>query len=273
MLSVLSRGPAPFPGYVKGVPFLWLIENCWRAWLIAIGNLLAIFYAFDSVNFRRPPKDISHQMTGLENCRFAGHHNLVFIATVVGAVLAVPEVIIAGAAEASLFTTPASVHESNDINFDRIEEVAWLFAGIFATMVPVLDYLELHAGEIGLHSAQEFCWATGTLSTLLDNAPTYLTFLVPAMGHQGFSANSNGDVAHFFQQSNEFLFAISRAAILFGAGTYIGKGPNLIVSNIAQQVGVRTPTFVGYVVPYTLPILASVPALVSLLFFSPWRIF
>jgi Na+/H+ antiporter NhaD/arsenite permease-like protein len=164
-------------------------------------------------------------------------------------------------------------HESNDFNFDPIKELAWLFAGIFATMVPVLDYLELHAGEIGLRSAQQFYWATGTLSTFLDNAPTYLTFLAAAMGSQGFSINSNEDVASFVQQSNEFLVAISLAAVFFGAGTYIGNGPNFMVRNIAQQVGVRTPTFVGYLVRYTLPVLVPVLALVSLLFFSSRRIF
>jgi Na+/H+ antiporter NhaD/arsenite permease-like protein len=110
-------GDAPlFLGYQKGVPFLWVIENCWRAWLIAVASLLAIFYAFDSVNFRRPPKDVSDRMTGSESRRFAGHHNLVFIAIVVGAVLAnrllpplVPDAIMAGAAAASFFSTSASV--------------------------------------------------------------------------------------------------------------------------------------------------------------------
>jgi Na+/H+ antiporter NhaD/arsenite permease-like protein len=90
---------------------------------------------------------------------------------------------------------------------------------------------------------------------------------------QGFSINSNEDVASFIQQSNEFLVAISLAAVFFGAGTYIGNGPNFMVRNIAEQVGVRTPTFVGYLVRYTLPVLVPVLALVSLLFFSSWRIF
>lgn len=272
--------PPLFLGYLKGVPFLWVIENGWRPWLIAVGTLLAIFYVFDSVNFRQPPREVSDRMTGSESWRFAGRHNLFFIAIIVGAVLAnrllpplVPDAIMVGAAAASFFTTPTSVHESNDFNFEPVKEVAWLFAGIFATMIPVLDYLELHAGDIGLHSPQQFYWATGTLSAFLDNAPTYLTFLAAAMGGQGLSINNGEDIKRFLEQSNEFLVAISLAAVFFGAGTYIGNGPNFMVKNIAQQVGVRTPTFFGYVLRYTLPILVPVLALVSLLFFSRWRIF
>lgn len=175
----------------------------------------------------------------------------------------------AGAAAASFFSTSALVHKSNDFDFEPVKEVGWLFAGIFATMVPVLDYLGLHAGEIGLHTAQQFYWATGSLSAFLDNAPTYLTFLAAAMGNQGLNINSREDIASFIQHGNEFLVAISLGAVFFGAGTYIGNGPNFMVKNIAQQVGVRTPTFFGYVFRYTLPVLA----LVALLCFSRWRIF
>jgi Na+/H+ antiporter NhaD/arsenite permease-like protein len=123
------------------------------------------------------------------------------------------------------------------------------------------------------HTAQQFYWATGSLSAFLDNAPTYLTFLAAAMGDQGLSMNSREDIASFIQHGNEFLVAISLGAVFFGAGTYIGNGPNFMVKNIAQQVGVRTPTFFGYVFRYTLPVLLPVLALVALLCFSRWRIF
>jgi Na+/H+ antiporter NhaD/arsenite permease-like protein len=278
-LSPLGDPPL-FLGFLKGVPLLWLVENCWKPWLLAVGSLLAIFYVVDSINFRRSPKEVSSRMTNSETWRFAGHHNLFFIAIVIAAVLAnrllpplIPDLIMIGAAAASFITTPRSVREANHFNLDPIKEVAWLFAGIFATMIPVLDYLELHAREIGLRSAQQFYWATGSLSAVLDNAPTYLTFLALAMGDQGLSINRREDVTRFIEQSNEFLVAISVAAVFFGACTYIGNGPNFMVKNIAEQLGTRTPTFLGYVWRYTLPILLPVLALVSLLFFSRWRIF
>ncbi len=257
-----------------------MLENCWKPWLVVVGSLLAIFYILDSMNFRQAPKRVSDHLTRSETWHFAGRHNLIFIALIVGAVLGnrslpplVPELVMAGAAAASFFSTSALVRKSNDFDFEPVKEVAWLFAGIFATMVPVLDYLELHAGEIGLHTAQQFYWATGSLSAFLDNAPTYLTFLAAAMGDQGLSINSREDIASFIQHGNEFLVAISLGAVFFGAGTYIGNGPNFMVKNIAQQVGVRTPSFFGYVFRYTLPVLLPVLALVALLCFSPWRIF
>ncbi len=272
--------PPLFLGYLKGVPFLWVIANCWKAWLIVVGILLGVFYILDSLNFRQPPKEVSDRMTDSEKWRFAGQHNIFFVAVIVGAVLAnrllpplVPDVIMVGAAAASFVSTQKPVHELNAFSFDPIKEVAWLFAGIFATMVPVIDYLELHAGELGLHSAQQFYWATGTLSAFLDNAPTYLTFLAAAMGDQGLSVNSSQDVGRFIEQSNDFLVAISLAAVFFGAVTYIGNGPNFMVKNIAQQVGVRTPSFFGYVLRYAVPVLIPIFALVSLLFFSRWRVF
>jgi Na+/H+ antiporter NhaD/arsenite permease-like protein len=272
--------PPLFLGYLKGVPFLWVLENCWKPWLVVVGSLLAIFYILDSMNFRQAPKRVCDRLTRSENWHLAGRHNLIFIALIVGAVLGNrflpplgPELVMAGAAAASFFSTSALVHKSNDFDFEPVKEVGWLFAGIFATMVPALDFLELHAGEIGLHTAQQFYWATGSLSAFLDNAPTYLTFLAAAMGNQGLSINSREDIASFIQHGNEFLVAISLGAVFFGAGTYIGNGPNFMVKNIAQQVGVRTPTFFGYVFRYTLPVLLPVLALVALLCFSRWRIF
>ncbi|HET7239150.1 MAG TPA: sodium:proton antiporter [Terrimicrobiaceae bacterium] len=272
--------PPLFLGYLKGVPFLWVLENCWKPWLVVVGSLLAIFYILDWMDFRQAPRRVSDRLTRSETWHFAGRHNLIFIGLIVGAVLGnrflpplVPELVMAGAAAASFFSTSALVHKSNDFDFEPVKEVGWLFAGIFATMVPVLDYLEIHAGEIGLHTAQQFYWATGSLSAFLDNAPTYLTFLAAAMGNQGLSINSREDIASFIQHGNEFLVAISLGAVFFGAGTYIGNGPHFMVKNIAQQVGVRTPTFFGYVFRDTVPVLLPVLTLVTLLCFSRWRVF
>lgn len=272
--------PPLFLGYLKGVPFFWVLEHCWAAWAICVGLLIGIFLVFDFLNFAKPPKEISEALTAEEKWRFDGLQNLIFVAVIIAAVLFnkslpifVPELIMLGAAVASYFTTPRQVHESNHFNFEPIKEVAWLFIGIFATMVPALDYLELHSGELGLHSPMQFYWGTGLLSGFLDNAPTYLTFLAAALGDQHLSINNPADVLKFIESDNHLLVAISLGAVFFGAMTYIGNGPNFMVKNIAQQLGVETPSFFEYLLRYAVPILLPVFIIIALLFFSPWRIF
>ncbi|CAN5507899.1 sodium:proton antiporter [soil metagenome] len=273
--------PPLFLGFLKGVPFFWVLEHCWVAWLIVLGMLLAMFYIFDSINYRKPPREIIEEHTGGgEEWRFDGLHNILFIVIITAAVLGskvlplfVPDAIMIGAAIASFLTTSRAIHRSNAFNFEPIREVAWLFVGIFATMIPALDYLEKHAASIGLDSSMQFYWATGALSAFLDNAPTYLTFLAAAMGDHGLSLNIPADVLAFVAQDDHILIAISLAAVFFGAGTYIGNGPNFMVKNIAQQSRVHTPSFAGYLFRYAIPILLPIYALIGLLFFSKWHIF
>jgi Na+/H+ antiporter NhaD/arsenite permease-like protein len=140
-------------------------------------------------------------------------------------------------------------------------------------MVPALDYVALHARTLGLDTPMQFYWLTGTLSGFLDNAPTYLTFLAAAMGAEGLSHTNPADVLRFIEINNHLLIAISLGAVFFGALTYIGNGPNLMVKSISTQLGVKTPGFFGYLLRYALPILMPVLALIALLFFSPWAIF
>ena len=272
--------PPLFLGFLKGVPFLWVLENLWVAWLIAVGMLLGIFYVFDSINFRKPPAEVTDRMTASETWRFDGLHNIAFIVIIIAAVVGnkflpplVPDLLMIAAAAASFFTTSKSVHQSNDFNFEPIKEVAWLFIGIFATMIPALDYLEKHSAQLGLQTPMQFYWATGILSAFLDNAPTYLTFLAAALGDKGLSISNPADIQQFILTSNHFLVAISLGAVFFGAVTYIGNGPNFMVKNISQQLGVPTPSFFTYLLRYALPILIPVYALIAVLFFSRWRIF
>src|SRR5205823_2936929 len=131
--------------------------------------------------------------------------------------------------------TPERIRKSNEFTFAPIKELGWLFLGIFATMVPVLDYVERHAAELGLHSDLQFFWFTGFLSSLLDNAPTYLTFLAGALGLEGFRIDSAAEVTQFATQHEHYLIAISLGATCFGALTYIGNAPNLMVKAIADQ--------------------------------------
>jgi Na+/H+ antiporter NhaD/arsenite permease-like protein len=129
-----------------------------------------------------------------------------------------------------------------------------------------LDYLQLHSDTLGVETPMQFYAFTGVLSAVLDNAPTYLTFLATALGQQGLNLGESADVASFAASHAQILIAISLGAVFFGAATYIGNGPNFMVKAIAEHAKVETPSFVGYVVRFTLPFLVPILALVGWLF-------
>lgn len=265
--------PPLFLGYLKGVPFWWVLEHCWRPWLVAVGAVLAVFYAVDRRHFCPSPEEEAE-----EGWRFEGLPNIAFLAVILGAVFidepaGLRELIMAGAAVASLRTTPKAVHAANEFQFGPIKEVAWLFIGIFMTMAPLLDYLTINARSLGVGTETQLYWLTGLLSGVLDNAPTYLAFLATALGNAGLSANRPADVAAFVAANASHALAISLGAVFFGAMTYIGNGPNFMVKAIAQQSGVKTPNFFGYILRYSAPVLGPVFAGVWVLFFSRWRVF
>jgi Na+/H+ antiporter NhaD/arsenite permease-like protein len=185
----------------------------------------------------------------------------------------VPELLMLGAAVASFHTTPKQIHHANSFDFAPIKEVAWLFAGIFATMIPALDYLGGHAGELGIKTPHQFYWATGSLSAFLDNAPTYLTFLSAQLGLHHLNIDSTADVLAATVNFPLEIIAISVGAVFFGAMSYIGNGPNLMVKSISDHSKVKTPSFFGYMFRFSIPILLPILAIVGLAFFSKWRIF
>jgi Na+/H+ antiporter NhaD/arsenite permease-like protein len=270
--------PPLFLGYLKGVPFWWVLRKCWSAWAIVVLALIGVFFVLDRANFLRAPRNVRELETAQETWTFDGSGNLAFLAVILGAVFlreppGLREVLMVGAALGSWFATPKPVHEANDFSLVPMREVAWLFLGIFATMVPALDYLELHAGQLGLDTSSKFYWFTGALSAALDNAPTYLTFLAAAVGRHGLSLNQPAQVLEFARAHDHELMAISLGAVFFGAATYIGNGPNFMVKSLCEHAKVRTPGFVEYVLKYALPILLPVLTLVALLFFSRWRVF
>jgi len=270
--------PPLFLGYLKGVPFWWVLEHCWEAWLLAVLGMIAVFYAFDRPNFLRASAAVRERETASGSWKFDGTRNLLFLGVILGAVFVrhpagLSEALMIGAAVAAYFTTPKPIHEANDFTFAPIKEVAWLFLGIFATMVPALDYLGSHAGQLGLDTEMKVFWLTGALSATLDNAPTYLAFLAAAMGRHELSLNSAADMQAFMAAHDHELIAISLGAVFFGAMTYIGNGPNFMVKAIAEQAKVKTPTFSGYLFKFAVPILLPFFVVVSLLFFSRWRIF
>ncbi len=265
--------PPLFLGFLKGVPFWWVMQHCWQAWLLTTGLLIGIFYVFDRINFLRAPKEVRDEETREEHWKVDGLVNVPLVGALLGAVL-LPfgwrELVMLGSAGASWFATPRRVHEANHFDFAPVKEVAWLFAGIFLTMVPALQVLSANTGALGLSSSLQFYWATGVLSGALDNAPTYLAFLAAAFGVAGLNLDS--DMGVFLEKHAQMLMSISMGAVFFGAMTYIGNGPNLMVKKIADQQKVHTPTFLDYVLRFSFPVLLPVFGLIGLLFFSRWRV-
>lgn len=266
--------PPLFLGFLKGVPFWWPLRYCWKAWLIATLLLLLVFYVLDRRNFLRAPKQVREMETREEHWKMDGLVNVPLIGMLLGGVL-LPfgwrEVLMLAAAAISWFATPRRVHEANHFDFGPVKEVGWLFAGIFLTMIPALEVLGANTESLGLHSSIQFFWSTGALSGVLDNAPTYLAFLAAAFGSAGM--NLDTDMPRFIQQQGELLLAVSLGAVFFGAITYIGNGPNLMVKKIADQQKVHTPDFISYILRYSAPVLLPIFGLVGILFFSRWRLF
>lgn len=263
--------PPLFLGYLKGVPFWWVAEHCWPMWLVGVGFLLAAFFLVDRGNYLRAPKQIRDRLAEPhDQWRFQGLANLGFLALILFAVFVkdppfLREGLMALATLGSWFTTKKNIHEANHFNFHPIREVAVLFIGIFATMMPAMDYLKSHAQSLP-STVPVFFWGTGLLSTVLDNAPTYLGFLSAAAGP------ATDDPVRFAARLAEppfvrLLLAISVSSVFFGACTYIGNGPNFLVKSIAHHQKAHTPGFLGYILRFTLPFVLPMLVLVWWLFF------
>lgn len=183
--------PPLFLGYLEGIPFWWVLQNCWPMWLAGISLLLGIFYAVDIVNYRKAPKKVREALAEpRDEWHFEGGVNLFFLGLILLSVFLSPpeypkflrEAIMIAASVGSYFITQKRIHEANHFNFEPIREVAILFVGIFATMMPALAWLKANAGQMGEVTPSFFYWGTGLLSGVLDNAPTYLSFLNAAEG-------------------------------------------------------------------------------------------
>jgi len=273
--------PPLFLGYLRGVPFFWLIEHVIVGWLTTVGAILIVFYLFDRRSFRHMPKKLQTDIsTHAETWRFDGMANVLFLFAVIAAVFLpekffLRELVMLGAAIASYFTTTKTVHEENAFSFGPIKEVAYLFAGIFLTMMPALGYLEAHGQEFGFAQPLQYYFASGALSSVLDNAPTYVNFLqlAEATAHtadpSAFAAAGADPIAAvrvLLLERPRFVVAVSLGAVFFGAMTYIGNGPNFMVKSIAHDAGAHCPSFFGYIMKYSLPILLPILVLVGWIF-------
>ncbi len=279
--------PPLFLGYLAGVPFGWVFHNLWPMWAFACTVLLIIFYFIDTWEHRRQTRHMPSQadapivIRGLPNLLFIGLIIMgVFQMSIMvqlpllwqnpsGAlalkVLLSREVLMLAAIVLSLRTTPPSLRKENQFTYGPIREVAILFAGIFSTMTPALHWLDFHAGSLPLKTPGQHYFTSGVLSSFLDNAPTYMTFLrlelnKLAMGPEGIRTLVSDPALAVY------LVAISLGAVFFGAATYIGNGPNLMVKSIAESSGVKMPGFGGYILRFSLPILAPVLIAVWLIF-------
>ena len=268
--------PPLFLGYLRGVPFLWTLQHLWGAWLFVVAMILAVFYFFDRSNFNRAPIDIQKKETEHESFQIEGWRNLVFLGFILAAVIirgcGVPWFLSDGmmivSALASHRLTSPSIRKTNEFTFEPLKEVAWLFLGIFTTLVPVIHLLNASSHNAGHLSHLQYYWMTGALSSFLDNAPTYLTFLTLALNlHEpALHLFNQSEVARFSVENPANLVAISLGAVFFGAATYIGNGPNLMIKSIAESSKIHMPSFFGYILRFTLPILIPILGLAGWIF-------
>lgn len=240
--------PPLFLGYLRGVPFAWTL-SMWPFWIGAVGYLLALFFVIDRRAYaRESARDIARDVSERVPLGVQGMFNVPLLGGVIGAIfLPTPwrEIAMVALTVLSVVAGPRPARKANGFTYGPILEVAILFAGIFVTMVPALALLEARGSELGLDQPWQFFLITGTLSSLLDNAPTYLTFLSTAMSIESPGAATmitltEGAVPEIL------LLAISTGAVFMGANTYIGNGPNFMVKAIAEEGGYKMPSFFGF---------------------------
>src|SRR6266566_3604237 len=270
-------GPPLFLGFLRGVPFHWTLRLL-PQWGLMVGSLLILFNIFDEIVFTREEVETHRALAEIVQARhplrIEGGINCLYLLVVMAAVIlsgylgwprGIHESIMITLAVLSWFTTPRAIHRANHFHFHPILEVAALFVGIFVTMVPALEILNARAPSLDLKAPWHFFWMSGVLSSLLDNAPTYMTFTAMASGLVGGNAES---LTSLLQSGfgQRLLAAISCGSVFMGAATYIGNGPNFMVKSIAERQGIQVPSFVGYMM-YSAVILMPLFILVTFVFF------
>jgi Na+/H+ antiporter NhaD/arsenite permease-like protein len=258
--------PPLFLGYLRGVPFFWTLR-LFPHWLFMMTIILIVFYLIDLYLWKRePPQAIRRDREQVRPLALHGWINIIFIIGVsLGVILLktpLREGVMIGLSILSLVFTPQGAHKRNEFHYAPIIEVAILFAGIFITMVPALLILEERGAEFGVRLPWHFFWATGGLSSLLDNTPTYLAFLSLAEG----VAHTAGLPQEVIGIPIKYLEAISVGAVFMGALTYIGNGPNFMVKVICEHHKVKMPSFFGYML-WSCGILVPLFVIVTFVFF------
>ncbi len=274
--------PPLFLGFLRGIEFFWFFNNLFSAWFIGIVLVLLVFYLFDSKNKLANSENVDYS----GKIEFKGLKNLLYLLIILVSVFLDPnilpwvpnlynyvpfgirEIIMFSVVFLSIKTADKKILKENDFNYEPIKEVAYLFVGIFATMIPALQLISY---EAKVYSQQLnvgiFYWATGTLSGFLDNAPTFLNFFAAQMAKFGLDLGSKSDVMKLATENSLYLHAISVAAVFFGAMTYIGNGPNFMVKAISEKYGIKMPSFFEYMYKYSIPILIPVFVIIYFIFY------
>jgi Na+/H+ antiporter NhaD/arsenite permease-like protein len=255
--------PPLFLGFLRGVPFTWTFSLA-PVWLFVNGVIIGVFAFLDWRAFRAEGAVADFERRPVS---IGGLLNIVLLLSVVASAAALPfiwrEAAMIGAAVVSLLSSKKELRKENGFTYHPIEEVAILFAAIFATMQPALELLREEGPKLGVDAPLEFFWASGVLSSFLDNAPTYLTFFTVA---QTITIPGAATVAAT-SVAEPLLVAISLGSVLMGANTYIGNGPNFMVKSISDEAGFKTPSFFGYMA-WSVGILVPLWAVVGWIFVS-----
>jgi Na+/H+ antiporter NhaD/arsenite permease-like protein len=286
--------PPLFLGFLHGVPFFWTL-GLWKEVLFAALVTLGFYLAHDVYYWRREPEIVRAAPAEGEPIRIEGAVNVLFLVGVVAAVVGsgirpgyevsilgvhqttgnlVRDAVLLAMLAGSWSATPAGVRAANEFSWGPIKEVAILFAGIFVTIIPALAMLRVgEAGAMGfivraVREPAHFFWASGILSSFLDNAPTYLAFLSTALGRLLPGVPEREAVARLIAEHPMYLVAVSNGSVFMGANTYIGNAPNFMVKSIAEEAGVPMPSFFGYVLWYSLPFLVTTFVAVTWIFFE-----
>ncbi|MCC7138471.1 MAG: sodium:proton antiporter [Planctomycetes bacterium] len=283
--------PPLFLGFLNGVPFTWTFR-LWVEWATVLGALLVVFNVWDQrvldkEEVERPGSQLEEVQKIAEPLSIQGKANLILLLGVLAVSYFVggssldatlglspaakklaQTALYVGLAGASLRLTSKEVRAANRFGWGPIIEVAVLFAGIFVTMIPAVQYLEVAGrdGTIHLHEPWQFFWASGALSSFLDNAPTYKTFASLAVGVLQMDGEAGLGVLTTTPAGNALLTAVACGSVFMGANTYIGNGPNFMVKAIAEENGVKMPSFFGYMI-WSVGILVPLFVLVTFVFF------
>ncbi len=280
--------PPLLRGFLKGVPFLWTLHHGWLPWGVALLCLSVIFYGLER---RRKDAPVAQEGVGQGTLRIAGYLNVFLLLCIGGVVLLDPHIIpglptvdyhghrysFVREGMLGLIALGAhrwgdrEIHQANGFSLAPLKEVVYTFLGIFGTMIPAIQCIKVWAcsPQGALWITPPFLyWATGLLSSVLDNAPTYLNFLAAGMSAQGLTLEHAQEVLRYAGEFPLYLKATSLGAVFFGAMSYVGNGPNFMVRAIAEEQGVKMPSFGRYISHFALVYLFPVLVLVGVLFFG-----